>query len=258
MQSSVKIDTVLAPCLIPETDLKGSIAAVIDVLRATTTIVTAFASGAANIRPFSRPAEVRAYAAQLGEGLCLLSGEEKGLRIPDFHLGNSPLEYLDSDMVANKTILFSTTNGTPTMQKTYHQSRLPVYIAALVNCSSVSAAIVKEIESGSAAKIALVCSGRHGQPGAEDIFCAGLIAGMIGQRLLQNRLTIDLTDSSMIAMVFAAQNKRRPLDVLAESEHGSYLKTIGFTQDLEFAAQIDKYDKVPVFNGEDITLGQGE
>ena len=90
----MELDVVIAPTLLQEDELQGRICAVVDVLRATSTITTALVSGAAALRPCLSIDEARSGAADLGRGQALLGGEERGERIPGFDLGNSPLEYL--------------------------------------------------------------------------------------------------------------------------------------------------------------------
>ena len=88
----------------------GGIAVVIDVLRASTTMITAVANGAARVIPVADVAEARRIAAEAGP-TALLGGERGGVRIAGFDLGNSPLEYRRAG-VAGRTLVITTTNGT--------------------------------------------------------------------------------------------------------------------------------------------------
>jgi len=97
---------------IPQGSVAGGIAVVIDVLRASTTIITALAHGAAGVRPALTTEQARELAAGSGAGpAMLLGGERGGLRIDGFDLGNSPLEYAPA-RVAGRRIVITTTNGT--------------------------------------------------------------------------------------------------------------------------------------------------
>jgi 2-phosphosulfolactate phosphatase len=247
------LDVMLAPDLIREDNLKGARCVIIDVLRATTTIVAALANGAQEIIPFASPKDVRPCATSLNTGSYLLGGEEMGKRIPGFDLGNSPLEYASPGAVRGKTILFSTSNGTPALHRVYDASGLPVYIAALVNLAATARTLAREITSGQATKVVIVCSGRNGHPSTEDTLCAGLLVQQIG-RALRNNTEYALADSASIARAFADSNRGGEYNVLASSEHGRYLQGIGFASDLGFAAMLDKYDTVPVFDGRSIVL----
>jgi len=123
LQKSLRVDVILAPKLLEEKELANNLCTVIDVLRATTTITTAFANGVEKVIPFKSSNDVRSFAATLPRESYLLGGEEKSLKIPGFDRGNSPLEYTEG--LTGKTLLFSTTNGTPTMQRAYAGSNNP-------------------------------------------------------------------------------------------------------------------------------------
>ena len=244
----MKLDVILSPRLFPE-QFEGAVCAVIDVLRATTTIITALASGVSKICPCVDAEDAKHRAKSIEDGLYLLGGEERGQRISGFHSGNSPLEYLDSNRIANRVVLFSTTNGTPAVKRAYLGSGLPVYLLALTNLSAASSILVKSILDKSLREVLLVCAGRNGKPSLEDFFCAGLAVQRIRHGLLKVGISPDLSDCATIALRFAIANARSPSEVLSASEHGRYLQRIGFAADLEFASQIDKYQVVPVFDG---------
>ena len=247
----MRLDVVLASTLLEHQPLREHVCAVIDVLRATTTAITALAAGAIEVRSCLNIMEARKGAQSPQEQSCLLGGEEKGERIPGFHLGNSPLEYLATDIVEGKVIYFYTTNGTGAIRRAYEECGHPVYIAALVNLSAVSSAMAKTA-CGSAKGIAIVCSGRYGGPSAEDLLCAGLMVDRICHALQGCGIAPELSDGATIAAAFAAGNRGHSLQVLASSEHGRFLQSIGFADDLVFASRIDLYDIVPVFDGERI------
>ena len=250
----MKIDVVLTPKLLSDSNCKGSLCSVIDVLRATTTIVVALANGATAVYPCCDATEARKRAESTSGNNILLGGEERGWRIPGFHLGNSPLEYQSSDSIAGKTIFFATTNGTPTMQKAHSCSGVPVYITSLANLPAISSALVQAAVADSPTGILLVCSGRYGTPSAEDLYCAGLLTGKIMDKLLHAGISSELGDGALIAAGFAGGDEKRALKVLSESEHGRYLQSIGFNADLEFSSRIGSYDVVPIFDGDRIAL----
>lgn len=248
----IRIDVILAPNLLVEKELANNLCAVIDVLRATTTITTAFASGIQKVIPFKSSTEVKLFAATLPRETYLLGGEEKSLKIPGFDRGNSPLEYTEG--LTGKTLLFSTTNGTPTMQRTYAGSGNPAYIASLVNISAVAQAMVKMATGKTFSTLTFVCSGRLGKPSSEDTFCAGLGVHKLSQLMLDENFIPTLSDCAFIAAHFAWSNKDKAFELLSNCEHGRTLPPLGFGKDIEFAAQVDKYDIAPVFNGKEITL----
>ncbi len=249
----MKIEAVLIPRLLP-LHLEDALCVVIDVLRATTTIITALANGAREVRPFTTAAQARRDAASGDNTPFLLGGERRGLRIPGFHLGNSPIEYLDSNMISGRTIYFATTNGTPTLLRAYKGNTRPAYLAALANLSAVSAKVVGAAVKDARKRILLICAGRQGQPALEDLYCAGLLAPRLQSELAKSGMPAELSDAAILAAGYAEINREKPLAVLAGSEHGRYLLDIGFAADLEFASQMDKYNIVPCFDGKRITI----
>lgn len=247
------LDVLMVPGLLAVKDLSRTHCAVMDILRATTTITTAFMNGAKEVFPCLNADEARSRAGKLNLGSYLLGGEQKGLKIPGFDLGNSPLEY-SPEIVTGKTIIFSTTNGTPTMRTTYSRSKLPVYIVSLLNQGAVAKALLAEAGKLLPAKIALICSGTHGTLALEDTYCAGLIVKQIEALAKDRSITLDLADGAAIAGAFSALNKDRALIMLSTGHHGQELLELGFKADLEFAAQVDKYQVTPVFAEDRITL----
>jgi len=249
----MKIEVALIPRLLPPR-FADALCVVIDVLRATTTIITALASGAREVRPSTTAAQARRDASSANHTHCLLGGERRGLRIPGFHLGNSPIEYLDADMISGSTIYFTTTNGTPALLRAYQGSARPAYLAALVNLSAVSATVSGTAVKNSRKRIFLICSGRYGEPALEDLYCAGLVAQRLRSEFTRAGIPVELSDAAILSAEYAELNREKPLAVLSSSEHGRYLLDIGFAADLEFASQVDKYDIVPVFDGKRISL----
>jgi len=249
----MKIDVVLTPRLLPPR-FEDALCVVIDVLRATTTIITALANGAREVRPCITAAEARRCAKSEENTPFLLGGERGGLRIPGFHLGNSPIEYLDSSQISGRVIYFSTTNGTPALRRVYRGSARPVYLGALVNLSAVSAAIVRAAVSDAIKRILLFCAGRHGSPSLEDLYCAGLMVPQLQSAFAKSGISPELSDATISAAEYSRINREKPLAVLAASEHGRYLKSIGFAADLGYASQLDKYGIVPYFNGNRIII----
>ena len=252
----MKIDVVLTPRLLPPR-FEDALCVVIDVLRATTTIVAALANGASEVRPCITAAEARRRAKSENDIPFLLGGERRGLRIPGFHLGNSPAEYLDANKISGRVIYFSTTNGTPALRRAYKGSTRPVYLAALVNMSAVSSIIIRAAMKNALKKIFLICAGRHGKASAEDTYCAGLIVPRLQSGLAEYGISPEPSDAAILAAEYSRMNVENPLAVLAASEHGRYLESIGFADDLEYASRKDIYDIVPYFDGQRIIIGPG-
>ena len=250
----MKVDVVVAPTFLKKDDLKGCLCAVVDVLRATSTNNTALASGATEVHPCRTIDEAKSGVAKLPRDSYLLGGEEIGDSIPGFDLGNSPFEYMSREVVGGKVIYSYTTNGTGAIRRAFEQSGNPAYIAALLNVSAVSSELVKAASADKFAGISILCAGRQGKPSAEDNFCAGLIIDALIRGLRSYGIIPTLGDSASMVTREAVSNRGHSLEVLRSSEHGQYLESLGFEDDLVFASRVDLYDVVPIFDGNRVIL----
>ncbi len=142
---------------------------VIDVIRATSTICQALASGYERVFCAAEVEEAQALREALGEGV--LGGERKAVRIPGFDLGNSPREYLDP---VGKTLVLSTTNGTRAVVAAAQRCER-VFIASLLNLSAVV-----NVARTAGDDVVVVCAGVQGTLALDDAFVAGRIVELLG------------------------------------------------------------------------------
>jgi 2-phosphosulfolactate phosphatase len=221
-------------------EFRGGAAVVLDVLRASTTIIHALANGARGVLPCATVEEALSRAAGQREGAALLGGERDGRLIYGFDLDNSPEKYTP-EVVGGKTIIFTTTNGTRAFMRCRDADR--ILIGAFTNLS----AVVNELArlEGPAH---LVCAGTRGQITIEDCLCAGAIATALKERLGRSAWN---DDSAGIAMdLFAARTARVDglVETLKRSRGGRNLMRLGFEADILRAAQCDLYDVVPEYS----------
>jgi len=162
---------------LPQRDLTRTTCVVFDVLRATTTMLTALANGAAAIVPVAEISEALAIRGTRPD--VLLAGERDGIRIlrhltgsVDFDLGNSPREFTP-DKVAGKTIVMTTTNGTRALRACTGSKA--TFVASFVNLRVVA----KHIEAIAPKNLLLVCSGTHEEAAYEDTLGAGALCDLI-------------------------------------------------------------------------------
>ncbi len=214
----------LTPAMIPEGVLAGGVAVVIDVLRATTTMLTALAAGAKAIIPCASIDDAKALA---GDGV-VLAGERGGRAIPGFDLGNSPAEFT-SAVCKNKTIVTTTTNGTAAILACRPAER--VLIGAFVNFSAVC-----EQLSADARPVHIVCAGTNGQPTLDDTLFAGAVVDF-----LSFTYDVHLNDSARLAWDCFENHGQILMAALEISAGGEALMNIGLGDDLKFAAAIDKF-----------------
>lgn len=227
----------LLPRLIESDALAGGVAVVIDILRASTTIVHALASGAAEIWPCQSIEEARRVAEGIPRDSVLLGGERGGERIEGFDLGNSPLEY-GSDRVTGKTVVFTTTNGTRALQRCRTADR--VFIGAFVNQSALVRVLKRDERP-----VHLVCAGTDGQLTAEDILFAGVVASQLTGRSadVQTQMAIDFARARSVDEATFGETIR-------SSRGGQNLLRLGMEADVERASQRDLFNLVPEWDGE--------
>jgi 2-phosphosulfolactate phosphatase len=243
MPSPRQIDVFLLPSLAEPEQIAGRTCVVIDVLRATTTIVHAFAAGAKQVIPCLEVDEARRVASEIGPA-AVLGGERDGGKIAGFDLGNSPAEYTRQS-VGGKTLVFTTTNGTRALTRCKTATRL--LIGAFVNFSAVCG----EIAGGD--QIVLLCGGTDGEVTREDALLAGAIVVELtasGGREPPENSRYALNDQAELAADAWRTAVRmltdRPLGMtLRDSRGGRNLIGMGHENDIELAAQIDRFDIVP-------------
>jgi len=219
---------------------------VIDVIRATSTIVEALAAGARAVYPTGSTEEAIRMANSLGRDDTLLCGERKGLKIPGFHLGNSPSEFTPEN-VGGMRLVMNTTNGTRAFLAAAGADR--VIAASLLNLT----AVVDSVRG--AERIALVCAGRDGKFSLDDALCAGVIL-----RELSSGGDVegwDLDDASRAALTIAAEFKP-DLALLRSTGAGAALVEVGLEADLSHCASRDRHDVVPEMSDRTIRIpGKG-
>jgi 2-phosphosulfolactate phosphatase len=230
-----QIDVYLLPDLVEPAALAGKTVVVIDVLRATTTIVHALAAGAKEVVPCLEVDEARRIAMEKGKDT-ILGGERKGLPIPGFDVGNSPAEYT-RERVGGKTVVFTTTNGTRAMQRCKQAEC--VLLGAFVNFSAVCR------ELGGVEQVVLLCAGTDGHVTREDTLFAGAVVDDLarGKNIQLNDQALLAADAWQTAVRLMTD---RPLGMmLRDSRGGRNLIDTGHENDIDLAAQMDKFDIVP-------------
>jgi 2-phosphosulfolactate phosphatase len=240
---SMRIDVFLTPGELVPGEIADRTAVVIDVLRASSTIVEALASGARALYPVASIEEALRLAHTLGRDAVLLCGERKCLPIEGFDLGNSPAEFTP-ERVGGRTLIMSTTNGTAAMAAVGGSAR--VLVAAWLNAE----AIVAELVRGNA-EPAFVCAGRERFFGLED----AVLAGHLAQRLMEERPEVEwVLNDGATAAVALARAYPDPAAMLAQTCAGATLQAAGLGDDLPFCAQVDRHDAVPVLHDRQVTL----
>jgi 2-phosphosulfolactate phosphatase len=240
----VRLDVFFGAHQVTPADTAGRLVAVIDVLRASTSIAAALAHGARAVVPFDTSEEVVARAKTLSRSEVRLAGEQKMLPIPGFDLGNSPREFTP-ESVGGKTVLICTTNGTGAL--TGVQGARDVVVASYVNHTAVLALLRAALRGGT--DVAIICAGRGRQFALEDAACAGRYANQVTGGLTG----VDLNDAAVAATLVDKKYGDDLMRLFLASAHGRALRDAGFADDLTVCGSIDAFGVVPVYAERQIT-----
>jgi 2-phosphosulfolactate phosphatase len=200
----------------------AALGVVVDVLRATSTIAQALASGYERVLCAAEIDEARALRASLPDSL--LGGERKAVRVEGFDVGASPREFREARA---RTLILSTTNGTRAILETAERCER-VVLGSLLNLSAVAAAVGGDDS-------VVVCAGFQGGFALDDVYCAGRIVELLG-----GERTHAATAAGLLARAFPTA-----LDGLNARTYGP----AGLEEDIAYCAQEDRLDVVPELTG---------
>lgn len=225
------VDVVLTADTVDPTRLPGASALVIDVLRASTSIVVALGNGATAVVPVETVDEARARKA-LHPGT-LLAGERGGDPPEGFDLGNSPREFTP-ERVRGRTIVLTTSNGTRALLAA--RPAAAVAVAAFVNAAAATAWTRERTGD-----VVLICSGSLGQRSLEDQACAGWITGLLATAEPSVVLTPTARDAREVGLTYG-----KNLEKLArDSRHARQLAVKGHGADVTVCLTLDTSTVVP-------------
>jgi 2-phosphosulfolactate phosphatase len=199
------------------------VAVVVDVLRATSTIVQALAVGYPRVVCCTSAAAARERRAS-GR---VLAGESACLRVPDFELGNSPAAIATAGRRGEELVL-ATTNGSPAIVAASCAAER-VLVGCLLNLRAVLTAVPTD------ARVAIICSGTNGRPALEDVYVAGRLVAALGGVL---------SDAARVAERVAS-GYGAPLEPLAASEDATQLRATGQERDIAWCARESVLEVVP-------------
>ena len=239
----MKLDVCYSPDLLPLYDLRGKIAVIVDVLRATSTIATALAAGVTEIYPVATLEECIALGRDKG---CLTAAERDGVRAEGVDMGNSPFELLHEDYpVRGRALAISTTNGTRALLGSLAAEA--IVCGAFINLSAVANyCAARQLD------VLVVAAGWKGQFCLEDT----LLGGALAERLLPHGLDIGHSDAALAAYQLW-QNARADLPgYLLQSAAVRRLRALEANDDYLFCTQLDTYpDVLPLWDGRKLAQG---
>lgn len=236
----MRIEAFFTPVEVDPADIADATVVVIDVVRATTTIIEALANGARAIYPTESTEEAVRLATSLGREDTLLCGERKGEKVEGFDLGNSPREF-DADTVADKKIVMSTTNGTRALAACAEGAR--VIPCAFTNLGAVAEEIAGDDH------VVVVCAGREDRFSLDDALCAG---HLVRRTIADHDDGHELNDAARAVRALASARKptKRFLGLTAA---GAAVIEIGLGDDLALCADVDRHDIVVFMEDQAIT-----
>lgn len=240
-----KLEVFSAATSFQEDELRGKTVVMIDVLRASSTIVTALANGAKGVIPVADMGTGSRMYQNMDSKNILLCGEKDGVKIEGYDLGNSPLEYTP-EMVQGKTIILNTTNGTKALMRSSLAKK--ILVASFLNLQTIVNALKNKED------IILVCAGWRGRLALEDLLCAGNII----YELTGDELPGTTRDGAKVAFGLYEKFGNDIENTVQSSNHAIRLKDAVGSEDLSFCCNMDAMEVLPVMNEGIITDFHGK
>jgi 2-phosphosulfolactate phosphatase len=209
----------------PGEQTPAPIGIVVDVLRATSTICQALASGYERVLCCAEIDEARALAES--QGPAELAGERRLEHIEGFDFGNSPREL--EGTAATATLILTTTNGTRLLVAAAERFER-VYVGSVLNLDAVAAAARESGED-----VAVLCAGVLGELALDDAYCAGRIAAQLGGE----------PEDSARAAILLAESFPNAVEGLGASRSAANLRRHGLEADIDVCARESVLDVAP-------------
>jgi 2-phosphosulfolactate phosphatase len=220
------IEVCFSPELIHLHEVSGKLVVVVDIFRATSTMVAALAHGVTEILPFADLESCRAMQAQ---GY-LIAGERNGLTAPGFELGNSPVAFLEGNY-AGKKLAMTTTNGTVAIEKS--KGAAEILIGAFPNLQATATYIQSRNLD-----VLIHCAGWKGRFNLEDSLYAGaLVQALSGSHTNQE-------DGALAMGSLFSQEGNNLASYLAQASHAKRLQNHGIEADIAFCLSLNRYEQV--------------
>ena len=225
-----KLETCFSPALYFPDDHSDSIVIVLDVLRASSAICTAFANGATEIIPVAEVSEAREYKAK---GF-LVAAERDGFILDFADFGNSPFNFV-RDKVEGKSIVYSTTNGTGIINLA--SSSYLTVIGSFINISALTRFLLNEDKN-----VLLFCAGWKNKFNIEDTICAGAIA----DTLMQSNLYTTICDSTYAAIDLWSLARADLRGYIEKAAQRSRLRDKNLDDCIDYCLTSDLTDIIPI------------
>lgn len=231
----MKINVYLTPEGVSEVEVQDKTVIIVDVLRTTSNIITAFHHGAKTVVPAALLGDAARIVAHMENGI--LAGEKNGEPIDGYDLGNSPMEYSE-EAVHGKRIVLHTTNGTNTILKFKNAKSLA--IGGFLNLNAVAQFAIDQGND-----ITIVCIGNKLRPTLEDALFVGALLNILEG---YDGIEAAADDEAFFARLTFKSESKNILKALSKSAHGALLLERGFQTDLDYCAAQNLTAIVPIFD----------
>lgn len=229
-----KIEVSLSPSLYPVYQNAESIVVVIDVLRASTAICTAFSHGAKAVWPVATVERARELK---NEGY-MAGAERDAKKIEGFDFGNSPYDYMDDEKLKGQTIVLTTTNGTHAIETA--RGAFKIVVGTFANISVLSKWLDKQDRD-----VLLLCSGWKDRFNLEDT----VFAGALIKELTKNESFIISGDSALCVRYLYDMAQKDPIKFLSRSSHKRRLAELNMKKDIKYSLAVDTAPVIPLLKG---------
>lgn len=231
------VDVCLSPDLMHLYTVEDKTVVVVDILRATSCMVTALAHGVESITPLAQLKDCQL----MKEKGYITAGERDGKKVEGFDLGNSPFEYMD-EKIKGRKIAFTTTNGTQAIAKSIGAKE--IIIGAFLNIGAVIDYIAKGNNN-----VLIVCSGWKGRVNLEDTLFAGAVINNMSGQIKPD------CDAPLAAQHLYTLARPNMEAYLQESSHVKRLNRLNIHKDISFCLQENVYSIVPVLKQGELKVG---
>jgi 2-phosphosulfolactate phosphatase len=229
----LKIDACFSPYLYPVYEDNHSIVVIIDILRATSAICTAFEHGAEKVIPVASIEEAREFKKQ---GY-VVGAERNAIAVEGFDFGNSPYSYM-GEQVRGKTIVITTTNGTHAIQVARHAFK--VVIGSFLNIDSLCEWLTEQNRN-----VLLLCSGWKNKFNLED----ALFAGAVTEKISSMSDKFQHGDGCLALKYLYQLAEKDPNKFLNHSSHKERLAKLNLKKDIKYCLTPNQTRVIPVLKG---------
>ncbi len=233
-----KLEVCLSPALLHLYHTRDTVTVIIDVFRATSTIVAALDNGAKCVIPVASVAECIALGATIPNSIT--AGERDGKIAEGLQHGNSPSEY-PTAFIKGKTLILTTTNGTRLLHMVKDASA--IVIGSFLNLDALCGYLLSKGKN-----VLLGCASWKDKFNLEDTLFAGAVIHQVVGSFEIN------CDSARAALHLYNQSGGNYLEFLKDSSHYKRLSAYGLQEDMAYCATPNLHPVVPYLKGTEIVI----